>query len=209
MTRAAPPSASAARGPAPRRRRRLARVAAGLASALVAGHVALRVLDAACPLPAAALAPRAPSGVVTAADGTWLRVGLDGAGERRLPFVLGDASPHLVHALLAAEDRRFLAHRGVDPRALVRAAARCVAAGAAVEGGSTLTMQLARLVDPAPRTVAGKARQAFRAWQLERRLSKAEILARYLEAVPLPGNLRGATAAAAAWWGKRPADLSA
>lgn len=217
MTRAGPVAAAPSGAPPPpvalarvgRWRRRVVRVAAGLASALVAVHVAREVLDAACPLPPAALAPRAPSGVVTAADGTWLRVGLDGAGERRLPFVLEDASPHLVHALLAAEDRRFLAHRGVDPRALVRAAARCAVAGAAVEGGSTLTMQLARLLDPTPRTVAGKAWQAFRAWQLERRLTKAEILARYLEAVPLPGNLRGATAAAAAWWGKRPADLSA
>jgi penicillin-binding protein 1C len=145
---------------------------------------------------------------VTAADGSRLRVGLDAAGERRLPFDVADASPHLVRALVAAEDRRFLSHRGVDPRALARAATRCLVAGRAVEGGSTLTMQLARLVDPTPRTVAGKAWQAFRAWQLERRFGKAELLVRYLEAVPLSGNLRGAAAAAAAWWGKRPADLS-
>ncbi|MFO0931476.1 MAG: transglycosylase domain-containing protein [Planctomycetota bacterium] len=213
MTRAGLPAAvrPAARGRAglPRGARLAARLASGLAVGLVAFHVAFEVLDAACPLPAAALAAPPPSGVVTAADGTWLRVGLDGAGERRLPFARADASPHLVHALLASEDRRFLVHRGVDPRALVRAAARCLVAGAAVEGGSTLTMQLARLVDPTPRTVAGKVWQAVRAWQLERRLPKDEILARYLEAVPLPGNLRGATAAAAAWWGKRPADLSA
>ena len=207
---AAPPDRpTGAARPRGRLARGLRTGAAGLATALVAAHAALRVADAACPLPPAAYAASAGSSVVTAADGTRLRVGLDAAGDRRLAFDLATASPHLVHALLASEDRRFFAHRGVDPRALARAAVRCVAAGAAVEGGSTLTMQLARLLDPTPRTVPGKAWQAFRAWQLERHLRKDEILGRYLAIVPLSGNLRGAATAAASWWGKDPADLSA
>jgi penicillin-binding protein 1C len=197
-------------GPAWRRRgSRLRRAAAALTFGAVAAFVGLRVLDVWAPLAADCLAAPRPSAVVAAADGTPLHVGLDARGERRFAFLLADASPHLVHALVASEDRRFYEHRGVDVRSLGRAAWADVAAGRLAEGGSTLSMQLARLVAPTPRTIAGKALQLFRAWQLERIATKDEILERYLDLVPLTGNLRGAPAACAAWFAKSPRDLSA
>ena len=199
MTRAATPARS--------RGRRLRAAATAAIGVVVSAFVALRVADLSAPFPD--VADRAPASVVSAADGTAMHVGLDADGARRLPFRLADASPHLVHALVAAEDRRFYAHRGVDVRALARAAVACATAGAAVEGGSTITMQTVRWTTRVPRSFAGKALQALRAWQAERRWSKDEILERYLDAVPLPGNLRGVAAACAAWFGKRPADVSA
>lgn len=187
----------------------LGRLAGATAGVLLGAHVAWCVADAACPLPEAARQRPRSSPVVTAGDGTALRVGLTEEGARRLPLSRDDLPPVLVRALLLAEDRRFFEHGGVDARALTRAALRCLSRGGPVEGGSTLTMQWARMVDPAPRTVRGKARQIFRAWQLERRWCKDEILVRYLEDVPMPGNLRGVAAASAALFGKAVRDLSA
>lgn len=187
---------------------RVARRAGKFLARAVAGlWLAYRALDLAFPLDEAAWRRLDASPVVRAADGSLLRVGLTDAGERVL---VGDRppSPHLVHALVAAEDRRFYAHVGVDLRALARAAVADVARGRAAEGASTITMQLARLVDPHPRTLAGKAVQVFRALQLEEALPKDEIVARYLARAPFGGPLRGAEAAARAWFGVAAADLA-
>ncbi len=109
---------------------------------------------------------------------------------------------------MAVEDRRFYAHPGVDPHALLRAAAADLRRLRAAEGGSTITMQLARLVDPRPRTLVGKLVQVFRAFQLEEAFSKDEIVARYLARAPFGGSVRGAAAASRAWFGCACADLS-
>lgn len=188
--------------------RRLLRVLVlGGLALLVLGVVAYHVLDLLFPFPTAALSTGPASPVVTARDGRALRVGLTEDDERCLPLDPGPLPAHLVHALQAQEDRRFAAHAGVDARALMRALGATLAGRR--EGGSTLSMQAARLVCPVPRTLAGKAVQVFRALQLEQHASKDEILRLYLDRVPLGGNLRGAGAAAAAWFGKRPGDLTA
>ena len=101
-------------------------------------------------------------------------------------------------AFLAAEDRRFRRHHGVDIRAAARAAWSNLKAGRVVSGGSTITMQVARMLRPAPRTWSGKVRQAMWAMRLERHLGKDAILEQYLNRVPLGQGAVGVQAAAAA-----------
>ena len=104
-------------------------------------------------------------------------------GVWRLATTTAEVPPHLLALLIAAEDRRFYAHPGVDPLALARAAWQWVRAGRVVSGGSTLTMQAARLLEPRPRTLRGKAIEILRALQLEARFSKEEILGIWLTLV--------------------------
>jgi penicillin-binding protein 1C len=118
---------------------------------------------------------------------------------------LGD---DVVHALLAAEDRRFMAHRGVDPWAVVRAAASDVARGRVVSGASTLTMQLARLLRPHPRNLAGKFLEAALALRIEASLGKRAIVEQYANRAPFGAGLRGLDAASRFWFDKPPRDLS-
>lgn len=159
------------------------------------------------PLPEGLLHPRAASRVVVAADGTWLRVEAREGTPVCLPVPLAEVSPQVVRALCAAEDRRFFAHTGIDFAAIVRACAQNFARGRTFSGASTLTMQLARLVEPVPRTLGGKLWQALRARQIERVHTKKAILAAYLDLVPFAGNVRGIEAAARLWFGKRAQDL--
>ncbi len=134
----------------------------------------------------------------TTADDMW-----------RLPVEIADVDPRYVRMLLAFEDRRFGAHFGVDPIAIMRAAAQFVRHGRIVSGGSTLTMQVARLLERRHgRDVAGKLRQMVRALQLEARLSKDEILRLYLRLAPFGGNIEGVRAATLAYFGKEPRRLS-
>ncbi len=154
------------------------------------------------PLPPALLAPPAvPALRIEDRHGVLLRSTRtgDGALARRVP--LGEMDPDLVAAFLAAEDRRFREHRGVDPRALARAAWASLRAGRVVSGGSTITMQLARLLVPIPRTVPGKLAQALWALRLEAHLPKDRILEEYLNRVPLGQGALGVDAAAALYFG--------
>ena len=131
-------------------------------------------------------------------------------GRWRLPVDLERIDPGFLRLLIAMEDRRFDAHRGVDPLALVRAGAQLIARGRIVSGGSTLTMQLARLVGGTrTREVRGKLDQMLAALALERRATKREILAAYLTVAPYGGNLEGLRAGSLAWLGKEPRRLSA
>ncbi len=136
--------------------------------------------------------------VLPAPGGVWrLRTGVE------------DVPRHLLDMLVAAEDRRFRLHPGVDPLASARAAVQWVRAGRVVSGGSTLTMQAARLLEPRPRTLRSKAIEVFRALQLEARFSKDEILGIWLTLAPAGGNLEGLRAGSLAWFGRPPATLDA
>ncbi len=115
--------------------------------------------------------------------------------------------PQLIDMLIATEDARFRWHPGVDPLAAFRAAGQMVFAGHVVSGGSTLTMQVARLLEPKPRGIAAKASESFRALQLTARYSKRQILGMWLSLAPFGGNLVGVEAASRAWFGK-PANRS-
>jgi penicillin-binding protein 1C len=133
------------------------------------------------------------------ADGRWrlpvdARIGVD---------------PGYLKLLLAYEDRRFRSHAGVDPLALARAAFQFVSRGHIVSGGSTITMQLARLMEPRrERSVYAKLRQMVRALEIERQLTKDQILDLYLALAPFGGNLEGVRAASIAYFSKEPKRLS-
>jgi len=130
-------------------------------------------------------------------------------GVWRLSATVRDVPPHLIAMLLAAEDRRFRRHPGVDPLALARAAAQWAWRGRVVSGGSTLTMQVARLLEPRPRNLTSKGIEILRALQLEARFSKDEILGLWLTLAPQGGNLEGVRAGALAWFGRPARQLDA
>jgi len=147
---------------------------------------------------------------VVASDGTLLRAFLSPDGAWRIHTRPRDVAPRYLLLLKAYEDRRFDAHPGVDVMALGRAAAQWLGAGHVVSGGSTLTMQVARLLEPGllqHRGVLTKGVQAIRALQLEERYSKDEILSLYLTLAPMGGNLEGVRAASLSYFGKEPAAL--
>ncbi len=111
--------------------------------------------------------------------------------------------------LIAYEDRRFYEHYGIDPLAIGRAGLQLVTNGRIVSGASTLSMQVARLIEPrAGRSLSAKILQVIRAVQIERRLSKEEILDLYLTHAPYGGNLEGVRAASLAYFGKEPKRLT-
>ena len=142
-------------------------------------------------------------------NGALLRAYLTSEGRWRLAATRNDVDPRYLDALLAYEDKRFPSHRGLDPLALGRAAYQLVSQGHIVSGGSTLTMQVARLLEPRrERSLDAKIRQALRAVQLEAALSKDEILTLYLTLAPYGGNLEGARAASLAYFGKEPRRLT-
>ena len=146
--------------------------------------------------------------VVLAEDGTPLWRFADANGVWRYPVQTGEVSPYYLDALLTYEDRWFYQHPGVNPLALVRATWQNLTGARVVSGGSTLSMQVARLLDPHSRTFHGKLRQLWRTAQLEWHLSKEEILNLYLNRAPFGGTLQGVAAASWAYLGKSPAQLT-
>jgi penicillin-binding protein 1C len=142
-------------------------------------------------------------------NGHLLRAYATPEGRWRLPTTVHDVDPRFVAMLLAYEDKRFREHVGVDAVAMARAAVQWVTHGHVVSGGSTLTMQVARLLEPRPdRTLGAKLRQIVRASEIERRMSKDEVLGLYLMLAPYGGNLEGVRAASLAYFGKEPRKLS-
>jgi penicillin-binding protein 1C len=177
----------------------------------VAVLLALLLLDAAFPLPLPK--GRDAATVVTARDGSPLRAFADARGVWRYPATPEQVSPLYVQALLGYEDRWFWRHPGINPVALLRAGGQLLGSRRIVSGGSTLTMQVARIVDPGlhgarTRRVGGKLRQVLRALQLEAHLSKRQILTLYLERAPFGGTIEGVEAASWAYLGKPASRLS-
>lgn len=156
--------------------------------------------------------PPLPSGndgfIVLARDGSPLRAWPGSDGAWRYPVTPAEVSPRYIDALLGYEDRWFRWHPGVNPASLARAAWQWATTGRIVSGGSTLTMQVARILEPVPRTPAGKLRQIVRALQLEWRLSKDDILTLYLNHAPMGGIVEGVEMASRAYLGKPSRDLS-
>ncbi|HYM31950.1 MAG TPA: penicillin-binding protein 1C [Candidatus Cybelea sp.] len=148
------------------------------------------------------------STIVTDAEGNILRAFTTRDGMWRLKTAPGDVEPRYLAMLKAYEDHRFDEHFGVDPLALVRAAWQAASSGHVVSGGSTLTMQAARLLEPHPHTLLGKLADMARATQLEIRYGKRQILAFYLTLAPFGGNLEGVRAASLAYFGKEPLHLT-
>lgn len=175
-------------------------------AALAIGALAILALDRAFPPPL----ERAEtlSQWVTDRDGRPLRAFPTPEGRWRFPADLDALDPLFIEALLAVEDKRFHSHGGVDWLAMFRAAFTSARAGRIVSGGSTITMQTARLLEPRERTIGAKLIEMVRAHQIEARLSKREILELYLTLAPYGGNLEGVRAASWSWFGHEPDRLS-
>jgi len=189
-----------------RRRRRLRAVVAGFALAVGAIGIGI-ALAWVVPMPErlgmdGSLTVRDSSGepihVFLAPDGRW-----------RIPVALEEVDPSYLDALLRFEDKRFASHGGVDLLAILRAIRLNLTEGRVVSGGSTITMQVVRLVEPRPRTLRSKVVEVFRALQLEVRMSKADILRSYLTFASFGRNIEGIEAGALSCFGHRPDHLSA
>jgi len=167
----------------------------------------LWLLDRAFPPPMARFENLARE--VTARDGRTLSVWPAPGGVWRLRSTAADVPPHLLALLIAAEDRRFHFHPGVDPLALTRAAGQWLRAGRVVSGGSTLSMQAARLLEPRPRNLRSKFIEIARALQLEWRHGKQGVLEIWLTLAPQGGNLEGLRAGSLAWFGRPVSALDA
>src|SRR6516165_4354524 len=152
---------------------------------------------------------RSASALVLASDGSILRGFLAADGKWRLPVEHNAVDPLYRRMLRAAEDRRFEWHPGVDPIAAARALVQLASNGHIVSGASTLTMQAVRLLEPHPRSLAGKLGEMAKALALERVMSKDQVLGLYLTLAPFGGNLEGVRAASLAYFGKEPTHLSA
>ncbi len=128
--------------------------------------------------------------------------------EHTMSVPLEQISPYFIHAIIAAEDQRFYQHGALDGRAIARALLEAMQARQVVSGASTITMQLARMIDPAPRDLPGKFREIWTSWRLTAGMSKDEILQAYINRLPMGGNIYGVEAAARLYFGVPAKDLN-
>ena len=191
---ATPDMAKASHGERRWQRRGLA-AAASAAACLILAMTFVAWARSLGPLPLTSA--REVSTTIVDRNGKLLRAYAMADGRWRLPVdAKTGVDPGYLKLLLAYEDRRFRFHGGVDPLALGRAGLQLVTRGHIVSGGSTITMQLARLIEPRrERSVYAKLRQMVRALEIERRMSKEQILDLYLAMAPFGGNLEGIRAA--------------
>lgn len=182
------------------------RVARWAALAALGAAVLILVIDRVAPPPLER--GRIVSPLVTDRTGEPLRAFPIAEGRWRLAADTDEIDPAFLRALIAIEDKRFYRHAGVDPLAVMRAARDAAVSGQIKSGASTITMQTARMLYPRPRTLGAKAIEAFRALQIEARLSKKEILDLYLTLTPYGGNIEGVRAASWAWFGRDPKELT-
>ncbi|MCI1189543.1 penicillin-binding protein 1C [Hymenobacter sp. DH14] len=162
------------------------------------------LLDRLFPLPPA---PRY-SPIVLAADGTVLHAFLNPTQKWRMKTELAEITPALQQAIINKEDRYFRYHFGVNPVAIIQAVGRNIFRKGRTTGASTITMQVARLLEPKERTFGNKLLEMLRATQLEAHYSKAEILQLYLNLVPYGGNIEGVKSAALLYFQQPPDYLS-
>jgi penicillin-binding protein 1C len=161
-----------------------------------------------CPFPRGLLARYPAAAVLCDREGTPLRVRLGPRDQDCRPIYQPHRDDWIVKAIVAAEDRRFWEHHGVDPAAVLRAVWLDVTHLRKVSGASTLSMQVIRLAEPRSRTLVAKVVESFRALQMERLYLKDEILTQYLNRAPFGANLVGIEAASRRYFGKGPEDLS-
>lgn len=148
------------------------------------------------------------SAIVADRNGYWLHAFATREGRWRFSADLDAIDPVFVRELIAIEDKRYWSHWGIDPLAVARAGFDAMRSGRIVSGASTISMQTARLLEPRPRNVGSKLVEMIRALQLERRLSKREILELYLTLAPYGGNLEGVRAASLIYYGREPERLT-
>ncbi|MCL2325973.1 MAG: transglycosylase domain-containing protein, partial [Proteobacteria bacterium] len=190
----------------PKVKKRKRKILTWLGAAFVIVCVVLPiVLNALFPLP---MKQRSIARVVLAEDGTPMWRFADENGVWRFHIKKDEVSPLYIDALLTYEDRWFYHHPGINPAAMLRALTQNITNGRIISGGSTITMQVARLIDPHPRTIPGKLRQVWRTLQLEWYFTKDEILELYINDAPFGGTLEGVAAASWAYLGKSPSQFT-
>jgi penicillin-binding protein 1C len=182
-------------------------VRGGLA-ALFSPVILVLVMALFTPLPAELREPAAPSLQVYAQNQRLLREVRTTDGARARPMPLREVPMHVRNAVLAAEDKNFYYHPGVDPVAVLRAALSDLRHLRIVSGASTITMQLARTLRPHRRGAWGKLTETALALRIEASLSKDQILEEYINRVVYGPNLRGYAAASEAYVGVSPASMS-
>ncbi len=148
------------------------------------------------------------STIVTAKDGTVLKAYLTEDEKWRMFTELDEITPEMQKAIVYKEDKYFYRHPGVNPVSVVRAMINNLMQGKRTSGASTITMQVARLIDPKDRTYGNKIWEMFRALQIDMEYSKEEILQMYLNLVPYGGNIEGVKAASIIYLEKNPSVLS-
>lgn len=186
--------------------RRLGRYSAALALLVLAALIVLDDWVERTELP-----PLELETAVTVLDrnGDLLRAYTVEGGRWRLPVALEGVDPAYIEMLVAFEDKRFYSHPGVDIRALLRGVGQLASNGRIISGGSTLTMQVARLLEGGETgQLSAKVRQIRVALALERQLSKADILTLYMQLAPMGGNIEGVRAATLTYFGKEPGRLT-
>ncbi len=161
-------------------------------------------LDLFFPLPK----PKEFSKVVLSENGTLLKAYLTSDDKWRLESHIDSVSSNLIKLLLYKEDKYFYYHFGVNPFAIIRAAIGNITGKGKISGASTITMQVARILEPRKRNLFNKFIEALRAVQLELHYSKKEILNLYLSYAPYGGNIEGITSAAFIYFNKPPSQLS-
>ncbi len=170
-------------------------------------YLTLKLAAWVIPLPNGALL-RPSSTLVFDRQGHLLNAYLSEDDMWRIQTPLSQISPYLQLSLLGFEDRWFYFHPGVNPLALVRALRQNIQSGHIVSGGSTITMQIARMMEPKQRNYGNKLYEILRAFQLELRYSKPQLLEIYFNMAPYGGNIEGVAAAAWLYFGKEPSQLS-
>jgi len=146
--------------------------------------------------------------LVMARDSSVLYTGMAQDGQWRMKTHQEEITPELKRAIIYKEDRYFYYHFGINPVAVGRALVNNIIHGRRTSGASTITMQVARLLQPRRRTYGSKVIEMFRATQLEMHYSKDEILRMYMELVPYGSNIQGVKAASIFYFGKTPDHLS-
>ncbi len=148
------------------------------------------------------------SRLILSGDGKLLNASLSTDQQWRMKAELQEVNPLLIKTLIYKEDRWFRFHPGVNPVAIARALWQNVSHGKRVSGASTITMQVARMLEPRERTLFNKLIECFRAFQLEMHCSKNEILGLYINLLPYGGNVQGVKAASFLYFGQEPQALS-
>lgn len=177
------------------------------AGLILIAYLSLKALAWLIPLPEDALW-RPSSTLVFDRDGGLLHAFISSDDMWRIQTPLTQISPYLQKSLIAFEDRWFYLHPGINPLAMIRAVKQNYRSKRIISGGSTITMQIARMMKPKSRTLPNKILEGLRAFQLELRYSKKQLLEIYFNIAPYGGNIEGIAAAAWLYFGKEPSELS-
>jgi penicillin-binding protein 1C len=170
--------------------------------------VVVRSLPYLAPIRASDLVQNQQAAIFLDRNGLPLGTILTRDQEHTIAVPLSQVSPNFIQAIIAAEDKRFYRHGALDEWAIARALLEAVQARQVVSGASTITMQLARMLDPSPRDLPSKLGEIWMSWRLTAGMDKNEILQAYINRLPMGGNVYGVEAAARTYFGVPASDLN-